>query len=229
MFPALTPYYSDEVATIYHGDCAEIAPTLGRFDLLCTDPPYGIGEARSKKRTRGQRIGTRPSGRGTTIHETVRDYGSLEWDDSPASDDLLAALRSQARWLCLFGGNYFTLPPSKCWLVWDKENGESDFADAELAWTNYTGAVRLRRHRWNGMFRLHNEERYHPTQKPLAVMSWAIGLCPERPTSVLDPFMGSGTTLRACKDLGIRAVGIEREERYCEIAARRLGQGVLAL
>ncbi len=219
----MKPYFEDDGMVIYHGDCAEIAPTLGRFDLLCTDPPYGIGEARGKNKSR-----SKPAfGKGAVV--LARDYGVSDWDDSPPSSSLLATLRDLARWQCMFGGNYFDLPPSKCWLVWDKENGQCDQADAELAWTNYTGAVRLRRHRWNGMLRLNNETRYHPTQKPLAVMSWAIGLCPEKPTSVLDPFMGSGTTLRACKDLGIRAVGIEREERYCEIAARRLSQGVLAL
>jgi DNA modification methylase len=220
----VTPYYQDEFATVYHGDCAEIAPTLGRFDLLCTDPPYGLGEGHAKSRRRAGQVNK--SGLGTTAR--FRDYGDSEWDDVTPCDSLIADLRAMAAWNVLFGGNYFFLPPSTCWLVWDKENS-GDFADAELAWTNYGTAVRLRRHRWNGMIRLGNEPRYHPTQKPLAVMSWAIGLCPERPTSVLDPFMGSGTTLRACKDLGIRCVGIDREEKYCEIAARRLGQGVLAL
>lgn len=212
----IAPYFDDGTCTIYLGDCAEIAPTLGRFDLLCTDPPYGIGVAHGAKF-------------GRTVLARKRDYGDSDWDDAPPSDDLLTDLRSRATWQCLFGGNYFALPPSSCWLVWDKENGANDFADAELAWTNYERAVRLKRHQWHGMLRKGREERMHPTQKPLAVMSWAIGLCPDRPTSVLDPFMGSGTTLRACKDLGIRAVGIEREEKYCEIAARRLGQGVLAL
>lgn len=227
----LVPYYQDEVATIYLGDCAEIVPQLGWFDLLCTDPPYGINAAsnvdagRAKKGFRGKRS------------SVVRDYGASNWDVAPPSDDLLLLVRSVSEWQCLFGGNYFNLPPSSCWLVWDKENGGNSFADAELAWTNYTGSVRLKRYRWSGYIRgaltgraaVEAEPRYHPTQKPLAVMSWAIGLCPERPTSVLDPFMGSGTTLRACKDLGIKCVGIEREEKYCEIAARRLGQGVLDL
>jgi len=214
------PYFEADGIAIYHGDCAVIAPTLGRFDLLCGDPPYGIGEARGKNRKRGNRA-------------APRDYGSAEWDDAPPSGELLTSLRGLATWQCLFGGNYFALPPSPCWLVWDKTGRSStDMADCELAWTNYTGAVRLKRHLWSGYWQqdmAHKEERVHPTQKPLAVMSWAIGLCPETPTSVLDPFMGSGTTLRACKDLGICAVGIEREERYCEIAARRIGQGVLAL
>ncbi len=212
----MKPYFDDGTITIYHGDCAVIAPQLGTFDLLCTDPPYGIGEARGKNKSRSKLARS-------------KDYGVDAWDDVPPTADLIDALRSHARWQCIFGGNYFVLPPSSCWLVWDKENGENDFADCELAWTNYTRAVRRKRHMWHGMLRKDNEEREHPTQKPLAVMSWAISLCPERPTTVIDPFMGSGTTLRACKDLGIRCVGVEREEKYCEIAARRLSQQTLAL
>lgn len=225
------PYYQDEIATIYHGDCAEIAPTLGRYDLLCTDPPYGIKQARNVDAGRAKK------GFGGKRSAVVRDYGASDWDDAPPNDAMLTDLRALARWQCLFGGNYFGLPPSSCWLIWDKETGDNSFADAELAWTNYSCAVRLKRYRWNGYIRgalsgkaaLEDEPRYHPTQKPLAVMSWAISLCPERPTSVLDPFMGSGTTLRACKDLGIRCVGIDRELKYCEIAKRRLAQGTLGL
>lgn len=225
----MTPYYDDGLCSIYLGDCAEIAPTLGRFDLLCTDPPYGIKAPRKAANRGHTRIGRGLKG-GTTPPRTF--HQPSPWDDEPVRSDLLSALRDVASWQCIFGGNYFSLPPSPAWLVWDKDNGASDFADAELAWTNYGTALRLKRYRWNGMLQAdmsRKEERVHPTQKPLAVMSWAISLCPDKPTSVLDPFMGSGTTLRACKDLGIRCVGIEREERYCEIAARRLGQGVLAL
>jgi DNA modification methylase len=226
-----TPYYEADGILIYHGDCAEIAPTLGRFDLLCTDPPYGIGEARNVD------AGRKKKGFGGKRSAAPRNYGASDWDDAPPGHEVLQAMREAAEWQCLFGGNYFALPPSSCWLVWDKENGANSFADAELAWTNYKCAVRLKRYRWNGYIRgalsgkaaIEAEPRYHPTQKPLAVMSWAISLCPDKPTSVLDPFMGSGTTLRACKDLGIRAVSIEREEKYCEIAARRLRQQTLAL
>lgn len=210
----MKPYFDDGTIAIYHGDCAIIAPQLGAFDLLCTDPPYGIGEARGKNKSR-------------TKIAKARDYGAAEWDDAPPASWVLEMLCARARYQIIFGGNYFALPPSSCWLVWDKENGDNDFADCELAWTNFERAVRRKRHMWHGMLRKDNEERVHPTQKPLAVMSWAIGLCPERPSTVIDPFMGSGTTLRACKDLGIRAVGIEREERYCEIAARRMAQQAL--
>lgn len=227
----MKPYYSLDGIDIYHGDCAEIAPTLGRFDLLCTDPPYGIGEARGKNKSRGCVVVDK---RRSNKHAKApsRDYGTSDWDNEPVSAPLLTALRAAARYQCIFGGNFFELPPSPAWLVWDKENGETDFADCELAWTNYGRAVRRLRHQWHGMLRgglsgKQAEQRYHPTQKPLAVMSWAISLCPERPTSVLDPFMGSGTTLRACKDLGIRAVGIERELKYVQIAVDRLAQQVL--
>ena len=210
----MKPYFTDGTVTIYHGDCAVIAPQLGTFDLLCTDPPYGISEARGKNRSRSNLA-------------KAKDYGISDWDDKPPSDVLLSSLRAITRWQCIFGGNYFALPPSPCWLVWDKENGENDFADCELAWTNWPKAVRRIRHMWNGMFRKGGEAREHPTQKPLHVMTWAIGLCPGRPSTVFDPFMGSGTTLRACKDLGISCVGIEREEKYCEIAARRMSQQTL--
>lgn len=219
---ASKPYYDADGITIYHGDCAAILPYLDAVDLLCADPPYGIGEARKRSRRRNGEVNR--SGLGTVARD--RDYGDAAWDDVPPSPELIASLRAKARHQIIFGGNYFALPPSRCWLVWDKENS-GDFADAELAWTNFDAAVRLKRHRWNGMIRKDHEERYHPTQKPLAVMSWALSLCPESPTTILDPFMGSGTTLVAAKNLGRRAIGIELDERYCEIAARRLAQQTL--
>lgn len=232
----IEPYYSEPGINIFLGDCAEIAPHLGRFDLLCTDPPYGIGEARKDHSSRGRRTCDRRPGRSATrgalVHPVVRDYGKLDWDNEPARQSLIDSLVSASTFACVFGGNFFAFPPSPSWLVWDKDNGECDFADCELAWTNYGCAVRRRKHQWNGMLRggvagKSAEPRYHPTQKPLAVMSWAISLCPERPTSVLDPFMGSGTTLVAAKNLGIRAVGIERERKYVDIAIDRLRQQTL--
>jgi DNA modification methylase len=111
-------------------------------------------------------------------------------------------------------------------LVWDKENGANGFADCELAWTNLKIAVRMIRHMWNGMLRKNGEPREHPTQKPVDVMAWAIRQAPNNVITILDPFMGSGTTLRAAKDLGRKAIGIEIEEKYCEIAAKRMAQEV---
>jgi DNA modification methylase len=210
----MKPFYEFGGITIFHGDCREVLPTLVGVDLVVTDPPYGLGEAAGKNRSRNNVA-------------LATDYGDADWDNEPIDADLLAAVIGAGKYAAIFGGNYYDLPPASCWLVWDKVNGESDFADAELAWTNYGTAVRLKRHLWNGMLRKGKERRDHPTQKPLDVMKWAILKCPGKPEVVLDPFMGSGTTLRAAKDLGLRAIGIEREERYCNVAAERLAQEVL--
>jgi site-specific DNA-methyltransferase (adenine-specific) len=133
----------------------------------------------------------------------------------------------------IFGGNYFAhfLKPSSSWIVWDKDNGESFFADCELAWTSFDKAVRKFKWKWNGMLQEHmgkmKENRVHPTQKPLALMQWCIKNYSEDNMTILDPFMGSGTTLVAAKLLGRNATGIEISEKYCEIARERLRQEVL--
>lgn len=189
-------------------------------DLLVTDPPYGIGADKKMKKQSGTQYG-----RSLAVK---RDYGDTDWDSSVVELGVILGYIDMAKYAVVFGGNYYHLPPSACWLVWDKVNGENNFADCELAWTNYPGAVRIYRHMWNGMLRKDGEDRQHPTQKPLHLMRWAIGKSPKSEL-VIDPFMGSGTTLRAAKDLGRKAIGIELNERYCEIAARRMCQEVLAL
>lgn len=157
------------------------------------------------------------------------DYGEQNWDKGVVEHWLILLAISKTKNQIIFGGNYYSLPPASCWLVWDKQNGKNDFADCELAWTNFNKAVRLKSHLWNGMIRKGNDVRYHPTQKPLEVMSWAISIAGDTAQTIVDPFMGSGTTLRAAKDFGRQAVGIEIDESYCEIAAKRLSQEVLAL
>ncbi len=211
----MKPYYEHGGITIYHGDCRELLPELGRFDLLLTDPPYGIGADDQK----------RILSRSNTAAAT--DYGVQDWDSAAISDELMTLIRSRCTHQIIWGGNYYTLPPSSCWLIWDKEN-TGDFADGEMAWTNLDKAMRIKRHRWNGMIRKGNEARMHPTQKPLDVISWALRHAPADVQGVLDPFMGSGTTLRACKDAGKTCVGIELQEKYCEIAALRMGQECFA-
>jgi DNA modification methylase len=212
----MTPYYEDSAVTIYHGDCQEILAGLPSVDLVLTDPPYGIKEAAGKNRSRIQLA-------------MPRDYGNLTWDNLPPSKDLLDPVIAQGKWAIVWGGNFFGLPASSCWLVWDKDNS-GDFADCELAWTNLKSAVRKFKWRWNGMLQenmTRKDSRSHPTQKPLALMKWCIGLAGPVST-VIDPFMGSGTTLRAAKDIGLTAIGIDREERYCELAAKRMSQEVFA-
>jgi len=212
----VSPFYDRDGITIYNADCRQVLPFLDRFDLLLTDPPYGIGEARGKNKSRDNQA-------------VARDYGSAEWDDAPPDRWLLDQMRQLSEWQIVFGGNFFELPPSPCWLVWHKKDCASDFADCELAWTNRTGAVRYHRHLWSGYWQedMGNKDvRVHPTQKPLSLMKWCCSLVPDA-KSVLDPFMGSGTTLVAAKLLGLRAVGIEINREYCEAAVERLRQGVL--
>jgi len=209
-------------ATLYLGDCMGILTGLPRVDAVITDPPYGIGESSAKvaSRQRGGNLGALLGYKGKAMADQ-KDYGHFDWDQSPPEKLLIDAIRNTSTWQAFFGGNYFELPPTSCWLVWDKLNGDNDFADCELAWTNWPKAVRRIQWRWNGMIRQGNEERSHPTQKPLAVMKWVIDLCPKADT-ILDPFMGSGTTGVAAAQMGRKFIGIEREPKYFDIACERI-------
>lgn len=201
-------------ATLYLGDCREILPTLGKVDAVVTDPPYGIGVDTSMAASSGFKGGTMLARKGT--------YEATGWDDEVIEPSLMASVMAAARHLVIFGGNYYALPPTPCWLVWDKETN-GGFADCELAWTNLPKAVRRIRYMWNGMLRANNEPRGdHPTQKPVGVMSWAISHLPDTAQTILDPFMGSGTTGVAAVQMQRDFIGIEREPKYFDIAARRI-------
>lgn len=214
----MKPYYQDDHTTIYNGDCREILPELPKVDLVLTDPPYGIN------------AGNQTMGKGGGIADKI-DYGVNDWDKAIVPFGIITAVIGKSKNAIIFGGNYYPMKPSQKWLVWDKNNGSNDFADCELAWTNLKGSVRKFEFTWNGMIQenMKNKEiRQHPTQKPVPLMKWCIEQAGE-PQTILDPFMGSGTTLRAAKDLNRKAIGIELEEKYCEIAAERLRQEVLPL
>jgi site-specific DNA-methyltransferase (adenine-specific) len=198
------PYYDHGGITIYHGDCREILPLLGRFDLLLTDPPYGHGDKWSG---------------GTWASNPIYE-AAFEWDAHTVDQSLLERCIAAASHAIVWGGNYYALPPSRCWLSWLKTSRMATMADFELAWTNLDRPAKAFDEDRNP-----DGKRYHPTQKPLSLIRWCIGLTECQ--TVLDPFMGSGTTLRAAKDAGLRVVGIDRVERYCEIAAKRLAQEVL--
>lgn len=205
-------YYSDDAVTIYHGDAFDVLPHVAA-DVLVTDPPYGINWQ--------PRVNNRD--------------GRWVDDERPDLAPFIAATNSH----CVWGGNYFTdtLPPSEAWLVWikrpagfDFDNDGRSYSVIEMAWTDFGGKPRMKHHVWDGGMRAgdsSNRSFCHPAQKPLEVMRWAVSLAPDG--VVLDPFMGSGTTLRAAKDLNRKAIGIELDERYCEIAAKRMAQEVLAL
>ena len=198
-------------ATLYLGDCMEIMPILDMVDAVVTDPPYGIGEAKGKNKSRG-------------LLATSKDYGISDWDNKPCSDEQINIMRNMSKWQIIFGGNYFNLPPTSCYLIWDKKNGNTDFADCELAWTNLNKAVRKIDFLWHGMLRAEKGDRVHPTQKPKAVMEWCIQHLPTECQIILDPFMGSGTTGVACTNLDRKFIGIEIDEKYFEIACNRIEQ-----
>lgn len=206
-----TPWKRKEVigqCTLYLGDCVEILPSLDKVDAVVTDPPYGIGESSKNFASRSKLA-------------NADKYERTDWDDLPPPQVVIDLIQAISRHQIIFGGNYFSLGPTSCWLVWDKENGANDFADCELAWTNLKKAVRRINWRWNGMIRKGQEERFHPTQKPLGVMEWCLTHIPNAKL-VLDPFMGSGTTGVACVKAGRSFVGIEQHEPYFDIACERI-------
>jgi DNA modification methylase len=211
----MTPYYGPHNGiTIYHGDCRDVLDMWEglrshSFDLLLTDPPYGHGD--------------RWSG-GTWADHSMYD-DAKRWDRQPIPMSDMMALVRIARWHIVWGGNYYSFPPSRCWLAYVKTSLMPTLADFELAWTNLDQPSKLIREDRNPNG---NRSRHHPTEKPESVMRWALMQAPQSNT-VLDPFMGGGTTLVAAKRLGRQATGIELDERYCEIAAKRLAQEVLPL
>lgn len=182
--------------TLYLGDCMDILPTLGKVDAVVTDPPYGIGINKSGRLS------------------VSRGHGGENWDDEPADISWLLPMNVPS---IVWGGNYFPLPPTRGFLVWDKNNAGRDFADVELAWTNLDMVARRM------VFRPMNMDggKLHPTQKPIDVMRWCLSFIPDCQT-ILDPFMGSGTTGVACAKLGRKFIGIELEPKYFDIACKRI-------
>ena len=176
------------------GDCRDVLPTLGKVDAVVTDPPYGIGAARGS-------------------HSNLK-MDNEDWDDAPADISCLPKVPS-----IIWGYNYFNLPPSRCFLFWDKHPVPPSYAAGELAWTSLDKNAA----KWCG--RVGDEvpvkHRSHPTQKPIGLMKWCISFLPDAKT-ILDPFMGSGTTGVAAVKLGRRFIGIEISPKYFDIAVRRI-------
>jgi len=220
------PYYQDDLTTIYHGDSRELLPTMPRVDLVLTDPPYGIDYDPLRRKHWSAQTSTKNG-----EHRNARDYGAFAWDKEPFEP---APILNLDRPSIIWGANNFAsrLPDFGSWLCWDKitrNDLQIRQAECELAWANCLARSRIFRHLWSGGYRASESgtPNYHPTQKPIALMAWCLGLV-KGVRTVIDPYMGSGTTLRAAKDAGIKAIGIEIDERYCEIAASRMSQEVLA-
>jgi DNA modification methylase len=182
------------------GDCLDVLPGLGAVDCVITDPPYGIGIARS--------------------HRLVVERGIQvsDWDDKPAAQSTIDLLLKLADKVVIWGGNYFRLPPTRGYLVWDKDNDGRDFGECEYAWTNVDSVSRMFRYRPQNM----DGGKVHPTQKPIALMKWCLERVSQPGDTVLDPFMGSGSTGVACVQLGRNFIGIEKDEGYFAIAQRRI-------
>lgn len=223
----MKPYYQDLAVTIYHGDCRELL-NLAAVDAVITDPPYGIDYNHSGSHGR--------FAAGLTKNASQRGNYPIHGDDAPFDPSMWTGFVDN---VILWGADHFykRLPDSGRFLAWDKLAGMQpwdSFCDVELAWHSKEGAARIFSMLWKGLAcdkqGENNGLRDHPTQKPERLMRWCIEQAKlEAGSLILDPYMGSGTTLRAAKDLGHRAVGVEIDEKYCEIAARRMGQEVLNL
>jgi DNA modification methylase len=192
-----------EGVTLMLGDCRELLPKMKPVDAVVTDPPYGIGEDGGRFRDR--------KGGG---HRVLPKMG---WDSAPPDAALFSLIRSISAEQIIWGGNYFTdkLPPSKGWLYWQKLMG-GDFSDGELAWTSRDRALR----EFTACNKAAGKE--HPTQKPVELMKWCLGFIEGQ--TILDPFMGSGTTGVAAVQLGRKFIGIEIEPKYFDIACRRISE-----
>ena len=189
---------------LYQGDCMEIMPTLGKVDAVVTDPPYGI--ANKWKGGFSKKNGWSKA--------KVESWKRNKWDETPLGMEEIEKILSVGSKVIIWGGNYFPLPPSRCWLVWNKPERNFTLAEAELAWTNIDAVVRV--------IDCNRSEqgRVHPTQKPVDVMSFSIEKT--KSNEILDPFMGSGTTLVACAKMGRKGIGIELDPEYFEIACKRV-------
>jgi len=213
----MTPYFERDGITIYCGDCLEVMPQLaGPMDLCLTDPPYGIGIC------------------GNANHFGIATYASRQatnetWDNQIPTKEVFRHIFRLSKNQIVFGANYFWeyFYSSQCYIIWDKRGNLPDvpFCDMEFAWTSFVTKPSKRylviQH---GFITDSKEDRVHPTQKPLILFTRIMNDFSDLNHLILDPFMGSGTTLVAAQNEGRRAIGIELSEEYCRIAVDRLRQ-----
>jgi DNA modification methylase len=194
---------SDQVAKLMNGEKA---------DMVFADPPYGIN------------VGNQSQGKGGGVAKKI-DYGVNDWDKQIPYDAINLSLAICDN-VILWGANYYAdkLPPSSCWIVWDKDNGGTDFADCELAWTSYNKSVKKFKWKWMGMIQedmKNKEKRVHPTQKPVALASWTFNEF-KAGNNILDPFLGSGSTMVAAHQLKRKCFGMELDPKYCQVIVDRM-------
>ncbi len=204
------------INTIINDDCINVLKDIPNksIDLLLTDPPYGIKESSNKNKSRGNLA-------------KAKDYGNKNWDDKIPDKIYFNEMLRVSKKAIIFGGNYFIeyLNNSPCWIVWNKNNGNNDFADCELAWTNFKTATRKYDWTWNGMLQqnMKNKDvRIHPTQKPLGLFEKIVLDYSKENDLILDCFSGSGTTAVACYNTNRRFICIEKDREYYENSIERL-------
>ena len=217
----MTPYYDDGQITIFNADCRDVLPTIeaATVDLVLTDPPYGVDFDTDFTRFTGGVSAERSTH--AAVHGDTEDF------------DPLPIIERFPR-VVLFGANAFSdRLPRGSWIVWDKRSpsgAKNVMSDGEVAWFSSGHGVYIHAHTWDGFNRASERQTaYHPTQKPVALMRWILDKWSKPGDLILDPYMGSGPVARACLDLGRRYIGVELEEKYCEIAVNRLAQQVLDL
>jgi site-specific DNA-methyltransferase (adenine-specific) len=225
-------------------DCMDYMKTLDdkAFDLAIVDPPYGLGEAGKRSGTRSSKPGPQKfwgskNTRGTEIKSTV--FADKDWDSEPPSVEYFNELRRVSKNQIIWGANHFADRiniTSPAWVVWDKDNGKSNFADCELAYTSFPTAVRIFRYRWAGMLQgdmRNKESRIHPTQKPVKLYSWLLSRYAQNGWRVLDTHLGSGSSAIASFYFGVDFVGTELDSDYFDAASKRVSdetaQSTLAL
>lgn len=200
---------------LIEADCLSVLPHLPKVDACVSDPPYGIGADKGKKGSDIFKSGKRYN---------RREYPENQWDNQRPDAEIFRAMQSIADSAIIWGGNYFAdlLPPMGKWLWWDKCQTMPTYGDGELAWTNLSGTTPKKFIYANNKILADRVERHHPTQKPLPLIEWCISLLPSATSTILDPFMGSGTTGVAAVKEGRRFIGVERDARYFDIACKRI-------
>ena len=201
---------------LIHGDCMDVMARYpdNYFDLACVDPPYGIKESGNKE---------------SRNRFASNNYKAKDWDNEVPNGCYFDHLKRVSKNQIIFGANYFIdnfpfMCNSSCWLVWDKDNGASDFADCELAWTSFSTAVRRFKFQWAGMLQgdMKNKEyRIHPTQKPVKLYEWLLSNYAEPGQRILDTHLGSASSAIAAHYGGFDFVGCELDEDYYNAACER--------
>ena len=214
----MTPYYETELGKLYHGDCLQIMPQLEPVDLVLTDPPYGIHNKIARNGStlsKGSAFGIR--------------YDENPWDKKQPPKEAFLEIFKISKNQIICGGNYFVkhLPISRGWVFWDKMGDGISSVNPELIFTSFDKSIKTFK-RCHGLDKGFMQKDsfcgLHPTQKPVALIIWLLNEFSTEKCSILDPFLGSGTTAIACERLKRKWIGIEIEEKYCEIAAKRIEQ-----